>query len=611
MGLILLLVGLTLPLLSYEHKMKLWALTRTWPVPMPVHAESDALPTMFSRSCEMDTPCMRPGEDSPQIFRLTKVNLTGTFCFSLITRTPCIQLKHKNITAWMSPPQQSEASIAVLVGALNQISSGQASGSGTSSQRHDAISVTTLGIRSSLLVPVANANDDGTHFTASPHCVPDSSFPPIFTPCQSKSWEQKQLSPGFTLSPPLKRFIIGKSENSTIGDGWPWFQWLVSNRMGAVSDISAIAQLGGIDHKLQNISGTVRNDPQGGTRLSNIKVNEEMFSATSPKAEVCVQTPFMFLLTNTTSEGTVDCTIAECILAECWNGTWRIAVLMKIPTLVPIPVEADPETFPMVSLLRTRRDFGITATIVTAIALSAASAITAAVVMSHQMQTAEVINDVVHKTATVLETENRIDKHLLSGIVAANQRIDLVQAQVEDLFNLVQLGCVAQTKHVCITPLRFMSAGNQSQKLSEYLAGNWSREAEHLIQRQLLQITTLNDTRFEPISFGDFTDWLSSAFSLFKEWVGVGIFGVFCCFGIFSCLWFLCRLRAQHAQERKMIVQALAALEQGHSPQVWLAKLEKQPPEDSPSSPQSFPLSPLRFTLPPSPGPRWKFWEKF
>lgn len=155
------------------------------------------------------------------------------------------------------------------------------------------------------------------------------------------------------------------------------------------------------------------------------------------------------------------------------------------------------------------------------------------------------------------------------------QRIDLIQTQVEDLFNLVQIGCVSQTRHVCITPLKFSDAGNQSKRLGEYLAGNWTREAEQLIQQQLFQIITLNETRLEPISFGDFTEWLSSAFSFFKEWVGVGIFGAVCCLGVFLCLWFLCHLRARQAQEKAVIIQALAALDHGVSPQVWLASLKR------------------------------------
>ncbi|KAL6084241.1 hypothetical protein STEG23_001727 [Scotinomys teguina] len=238
-------------------------------------------------------------------------------------------------------------------------------------------------------------------------------------------------------------------------------------------------------------------------------------------------------------------------------------------------VEADPKMFPVLTLLRERRDFGITAAIVAAIALSAASAITAAVAMTNQIQTAQTINTVVEQTSAVMETQHRINKHLISGIVAANQRMDLIQTQIEELFGLVQIRCIAKLKHMCVTPLRFDEAGNESRMISSYLAGNWTRDAELLMSQQLLQIAALNETRVEPISLGDFTDWLSSAFSFFKEWVGVGIFGAICCFGVVLRLWLLCRVRARQARDKAVIIQALAALEHGVSPQEDMERKEE------------------------------------
>ncbi|KAL6085811.1 hypothetical protein STEG23_036493 [Scotinomys teguina] len=386
--------------------------------------------------------------------------------------------------------------------------------------------------------------------------------------CQGRTWEWRQISKGFSLSPSIKRHLLdSKRYESSSGDGWSWFQWLISNEARGVSVISTLTQLDGIEHHLVNISGNLT-DHKGDRRLSHIKENGELFNATLPEAAVCVQPPFVFLLTNATPiNNLVDCFKNLRLLAECWNGTWTLAVIVKVPTFVPIPVEADPKTFPILTLLRERQDFGITAAIVAAIALSAASAVTAAVTMTNQIQTAQTINTVVEQTSAVMETQHRINKHLISDIVAANQRMDLIQTQIEELFGLVQIGCIAKLKHMCVTPLRFDEAGNESRMISSYLAGNWTRDAELLMSQQLLQIAALNETRVEPISLGDFTDWLSSAFSFFKEWVGVGIFGAICCFCVVLSLWFLCRLRAQQARDKAVSIQALAALDHGVSPQ--------------------------------------------
>ena len=70
--------------------------------------------------------------------------------------------------------------------------------------------------------------------------------------------------------------------------------------------------------------------------------------------------------------------------------------------------------------------------------------------------------------------------------------------------------------------------------------------------------------------------WISSAFSLFKDWVGVGCFFACCIGGCVLCLWLICRLQAQASRDKVVMLQALAALEKGDSPQVWLSVLKSQ-----------------------------------
>jgi hypothetical protein len=44
-------------------------------------------------------------------------------------------------------------------------------------------------------------------------------------------------------------------------------------------------------------------------------------------------------------------------LTQCWNGTNFLALVVHLPTFVPVPVEADPEKFPIMSLVRQKRDY--------------------------------------------------------------------------------------------------------------------------------------------------------------------------------------------------------------------------------------------------------------
>lgn len=63
--------------------------------------------------------------------------------------------------------------------------------------------------------------------------------------------------------------------------------------------------------------------------------------------------------------------------------------------------------------------------------------------------------------------------------------------------------------------------------------------------------------------------------SSLKEWVGVGMFGAALCCGIVFLLWMVCRLRTQTRRDKVVIAQALAALEQGASTDIWLSMLKQ------------------------------------
>jgi hypothetical protein len=86
----------------------------------------------------------------------------------------------------------------------------------------------------------------------------------------------------------------------------------------------------------------------------------------------------------------------------------------------------------------------------------------------------------------------------------------------------------------------------------------------------------INSTCVDPSLINGFkglTSWMSSALSYFKEWVGVGLFGAALCCGLVFMLWLVCELRTQQRRDKVVIAQALAAIEQGNSPEIWLSML--------------------------------------
>ncbi|EDL19895.1 uncharacterized protein C12orf76 homolog precursor [Mus musculus] len=97
----------------------------------------------------------------------------------------------------------------------------------------------------------------------------------------------------------------------------------------------------------------------------------------------------------------------------------------------------------------------------------------------------------------------------------------------------------------------------QSLDLSNYLKGNWSQELDRLHKELQIQIQKLNRTRVEPVTLGGFTSWLTSAFSYFKEWVGVILFGAAICCGLVFVLQLVYKFRTQQKRDKVIITQAL------------------------------------------------------
>jgi hypothetical protein len=93
-------------------------------------------------------------------------------------------------------------------------------------------------------------------------------------------------------------------------------------------------------------------------------------------------------------------------------------------------------------------------------------------------------------------------------------------------------------------------------------------KAEQLSKKLLLQIAKLNSTRLDHVTLGDFTSWITNAFSFFKEWVGMLAWGAVVLLGCVFCIWLLCRLKRELAQYKAVVYQALMAIKDGASPNV-------------------------------------------
>jgi hypothetical protein len=324
------------------------------------------------------------------------------------------------------------------------------------------------------------------------------------------------------LSPPLDYAIIYDKGDATGKENiWPYYQWILSNEAGASTSLSAFALLTGTFHEIVNVSATLSNIS---THLDNVTSNRVFRNMTTSPVEVCVNPPFFFILAEFQNNTEwLDCTNVICFLTQYWNGTNFLALVVHLPTFVPVPIEADPEKFPIMSLVRRKRDFGIIAAIVTAIAVSSASAVTTGIAMAYQFNIADTISQITEKTSEALLTLQRVDSHIASGLMLVNQRVDILQHNMEQMMDGIQMSCVASTLPMCITPVRYINNSFiKSTDLSNYLKGNWLQELERLQKKLQIQILNLNRTRVEPVTLGDFTSWLTSAIFLLQRMGGAG-----------------------------------------------------------------------------------------
>lgn len=137
-----------------------------------------------------------------------------------------------------------------------------------------------------------------------------------------------------------------------------------------------------------------------------------------------------------------------------------------------MPVLVNTDELPV--LLQPRRDFGITAAIMAAIAASADAATAAAIALTTSVQTAAALNNVTGQLAEALATQEQINGHLHVGILIVNQRVDLIQEQLDILEGLLVVGCISNMKGICVMPVgyhNFTRVANISRELGKCSVG--------------------------------------------------------------------------------------------------------------------------------------------
>lgn len=364
--------------------------------------------------------------------------------------------------------------------------------------------------------------------------------------------------------------------NSLSFDTHPFDLWILCGINGSCADLTPLGMiLGGAVQKITLKHNQTTDD----FNYSERNLPTHRFDP-SP---VCVWPPFMWIVSNATqndtssTNNTLICSEGSCFYTLCWDAEkFHTAVITRMPRFVPVPVDT-PGTL---TLFRQKRDFGISAIIVSIVATLAVSAsLTAsALALQGQVQTANAINNLSATVTTALDKQMAADVKVQGGLLLVNQRIDLVQEQLDVLWQIAQLGCEQKFPGLCVTSIQynnFTRAANLSRSLSRYMLQVWNADFEQTLQELRMAIIQVNSTRLDLSLTEGFSTWISSAISYFKEWVGVGLFGAVLCCGLVFTLWLVYRLRTQAKRDKVIISQALAAIESGDSSDVWLTMLRQ------------------------------------
>ena len=201
-----------------------------------------------------------------------------------------------------------------------------------------------------------------------------------------------------------------------------------------------------------------------------------------------------------------------------------------------------------------------------------------ALALSGQVQMIDTINTLSASVTTVIDEQASANVKIQRGLMLVNQLIDLVQIQLDVLWQIAQLGCEQKFPGLSVTSIqyeKFTRAANLSKSLSQYMLQNWTAEFEQTLRELRLAIIQVNSTRLDLSLTKGLPNWISSAFSFFKEWVGLILFGDTLCCGLVLLLWLVCKLKAQTRRDKVVIAQALAGLEHGAPPDIWLSMLRQ------------------------------------
>ena len=159
-----------------------------------------------------------------------------------------------------------------------------------------------------------------------------------------------------------------------------------------------------------------------------------------------------------------------------------------------------------------------------------------------------------------------------------NQRVDWLQEQMNILEQLVFASCITHMSGMCVTSVQYQNfsrAANLSHAIGAMLLGNWSHDLDTKMKELRASIVAMNNTHVEIATAKQWLEIIQGTVGFLKNWGGMAFWALLLTVVCGGMLWWMAHMRRRHRADKRALVQAMAALEAGTSPQCWLNMLDQ------------------------------------
>ena len=136
------------------------------------------------------------------------------------------------------------------------------------------------------------------------------------------------------------------------------------------------------------------------------------------------------------------------------------------------------------------------------------------------------------------------------------------------LEQLVFASCITHMSGMCVTSVQYQNfsrAANLSRAIGVMLLGNWSQDLNTKMKEWQALIVAMNNTHVE----------IQGTVGFLKNRGGMAFWAFLLTVVCGGMLWWMAHMRRWHRADKRALVQAMAALEAGTSPQCWLNMLDQ------------------------------------